>query len=404
MHRNQFHNMGMQPQQQQRSNIVNNTLLNGYHNYQMNNIPFQRNALLNNNPNFKQFISQYSPYDEKARHNNIYQQMNKLKSLQQIKQMEKYNDLEKFVDKDALRESVIKPIKVVKPVPGKIINDYTIIKQHFEPNNPLLHQYWNSRTNQAYKNILNKENYAKIPLKGAKKEDLIVHRVTDADKIGLMDEFEELNKILEKHDDELKVIYSSSKEAEYKAQFIHHNASKFRIKYDPSDFKKLKKDRIKYYQKEQKNLERNMKKVEDLIEAAILSGSFSEKEIKELESSDKSETTLLAELQDELKRELGDEYDEELIKNILSQDNADNNKKYSDEFESDDDSNNEENTKLIKKQSKNYDDNVEIIEIKPIKKTSNNIIIKGKIGKQSSGTNTISEDVKEKYRMRQKKT
>ena len=214
----------------------NNKLLNGYNNFQMNNIPFKRNALLNNNPNFKQFISQYSPYDEKERFKNMHQQMNKLRSLQQIKQLEKYNDLDKFVDKDGLKESVIKPIRVLKPAPGKIINDYTIIKCNFDPDNRFLEkEYWSSRTNQPYKSILKNENYTKIPLKGAKKEDLIVHKVTDADKIGLMDEFQELVKILEKHNKELKVIYSTSKEAQYKAKFIYHNAAKYRIKYDPFD-------------------------------------------------------------------------------------------------------------------------------------------------------------------------
>lgn len=385
------------------ANNYNNNLLNGFYNFQMNNIPFKRNALLNNNPNFKQFISQYSPYDEKARFNNIYQQMNKLKNLQQIKRLEKYNDLDKFIDKDTLKESVIAPIKVIKPPINKIVNDYTIIKQTFDPDSNFLKELWNSRTNQPYKNILKNENYAKIPLKNAKKEDLIVHRVTDADKIGLMDEFEELIQILEKHNNELKMIYTTSKEAEYKAKFIYHNASKFRIKYDPADFKKLKKDRIEFYQREQRKLERDKKKLEDLIESAILSGSLTDKDIKELELNDKNEN--LNELQEELKRELGDEYDEDLIKELLS--SSDINPGY----------------KSSENQKNNDDDDediAEITEVKP-KKVSNKIIIRSKKSdkkvnvtdeikekyrnrqKKNINKSIVTEDVKEKYRMRQKK-
>ncbi|AYV84433.1 MAG: hypothetical protein Hyperionvirus25_19 [Hyperionvirus sp.] len=284
-----------------------NSMLSSYHNAQMGGIPFQRNALLKNNPNFQQIVGGASYYvdDEKGRAQNVYQQMNKLRGLQEIRRLEKYSDLEKYVDKDRLRESVIKPIKIEKADAGALANDYVVRKKDLDAS---LVGYWKNRTNQPYKNILINENYNRT---FKAKEDLIIHRVTDADHDGLMDEFRELLGILERHDDELTVIYSTSKEAEHLSKFKQNHVYKFRIKFDPSDFNKLKKDRIKYYKNEQKKLEFDRKKTDDLIEAAIQSDIITEGEIKELDERD-----AYTELEEELRREFGKDY-ENIIKEAI---------------------------------------------------------------------------------------
>ena len=64
-----------------------NNMLRGYQNYKMSNIPIQKNVLLNNNQNFKNRISNDSPYDEKERLNKINHQMGRLKQLQQRTQV-----------------------------------------------------------------------------------------------------------------------------------------------------------------------------------------------------------------------------------------------------------------------------------------------------------------------------
>ena len=77
-------------------------------------------------------------------------------------------------------------------------------------------KYWQERTNQPYKNIIKDEKAIKVFLdkprianKNEEKElkrALIVHKVTDADKEGVDDEFKDLQGKLEKHNNELKVI------------------------------------------------------------------------------------------------------------------------------------------------------------------------------------------------------
>jgi hypothetical protein len=245
----------------------------------------------------------------------LNQQMEKLKNLQQIKKNEKYNEIEKFVDKDGLRESVINPIKISKPPIDKLKNDYQIVEKTHAPQ---IFEFWKSRTNQPYKNILKNENYQKIPLVGAKKEDLIIHKVTAADKIGLLaDELHEITEFIKTHDDELKNTYSISEETKYKEKFMYNNAYKFRAKFDPSDFSKLKKDRIHHFQKEQKKSEHNKKKVDDLIEAILINGSLTENEIKELETNDDTKNEDIEDIKKELKQELGKDYDENLIVELL---------------------------------------------------------------------------------------
>jgi hypothetical protein len=340
----------------------------------MNQDSFQNNRLLNGFNRFQNSSRQYGQYgqnEEKIRINNLYQQINRLKGLQQIKQLEKYNELDKFVDKDRVKESVITSIKIVKPSVNEINNGLALVTKEF---NSTLQQYWNGRTNQPYKNILKNENYEKIPLRNAKKEDLIVHKVTDADKIGLLDEFNELIKMLEKHNNELTVIYSTSKELEHKKKFAYHNTNKFNEKYDPADFKKMKKDKVKFYQKEQKKLEADKKRVDDLIEAAMLSGSLSKEDVEELERNQAADENM-DDLLKGLKKELGNDYDEKLVKGIMTSVNKDKDK---DKDKDEDD------------RSSDDSDGVETIEVKPIKNNS-------------VGAHKDIKDIKDKYRSRQKR-
>lgn len=334
---------------------IHNSLVDNYNKFQKNKVEFKKNALLN------------LPCNEDEKVKNLYQQINKLKNIQQIKQLEKYNDLDKFIDKDKLKESIITSIQIIKPNQNQIITDFTLLNQNYEP---LLHKYWGNRNNVPYKNILKNEDYTKIPLNNAKKEDLIVHKVTDADKIGLLDEYNELNKILERHNTELTIIYSSSKEAEYKEKFKYYNASQSRIKYDPSDFKKLKKDKIKFYQDEQKKLETDKKKIDDLIEAALHNGSLTNEEINEINKIDNDNKDNIDDI-DNI------DNDENTIKKIL----------------------NDDELEINNKDDKNSD--MEVIELEPIKKDTRDRYKKNNI--ETKTERIVAEDIKEKYRLRQKK-
>lgn len=349
----------------------NNNLLNRWNNYSnTSGNQYRQNNLINGNVHLN-----------KERMQNMNEQMNKIKDLYRIKQMEKFSDLDRYVDKNNLTQSVIKPIKIVKLAPEKVKNDYSIIQQQFAPlNNKVVDEYWKNRTNQPYKGIIKTDDYKKISLHGAKKEDLIVHKVTDADKLGLVEEFNELRELLEKHDGELTIIYSSSKKAEHLSKFKYNNAAKFKIKYDPADFSKLKKDRIKQYQREQKKLEGDKRKIQDLINAAVKAGTLTEQEIKELKEESENEPDDMKEIDEELKKELGD-----VPKKI-------------DEEESD-------------SESEKSDTDIEIEE--PTRSSKSKIIIKSKnkkTDKPDKPDKSVKPDkpdkmseLKEKYKSRQKK-
>ena len=230
-------------------------------------------------------------FNNHQKHNaNLYQKLNRLKELQQLRQAGKLNEIEKYIDRDSLKQCIIAPIKITKPNQTELANDYN---RELSTHRRTLENHWKARNNLPYKTIINSEKY-RVPLEGAKKEDLIIHRVTDADKLGLLEEFQELKKTMVNQDDSIKIIYDSTHEAEHKQKFEYHNLTKY-AKFDVSSFSKLKKDRIKYYQKEQKQLELDKQKVEDLIEAAICNGALTADEIKELEQVVKTEEITLDE-------------------------------------------------------------------------------------------------------------
>jgi hypothetical protein len=211
---------------------------------------------------------------------NQMQQMQRLKEQQQLKQLEKLNELENKFGQEKIRESVIRPIKIEsnnKDVQAK----YNVSGKDYENKR---NQYWDKRTNQPYKNIIKDERHINkfLNKKNINEKELIVHRVTDADKEGVDEEFTELKGKLEKHNNELKVIYSTSHELEHKKKFEYNNKYKYRIKYNPSSHNKLKKDKISYYKREQKKMENDKEKVDVIIESLINKGIFEKSELEDI--------------------------------------------------------------------------------------------------------------------------
>jgi hypothetical protein len=288
--------------------MQNNTMLNSFQNRRTNNIPFQNNALIANNPNMRQYASNYSVQDqqqlqstemERMRIQRVGQQMTKMKQMQKLKQIEKYNDIEKYVDKDKFKDSIIEPIKLTKPKnPTELVKKSDQVKKDEYDNETYIKKnFWDSRTNNPYKSALVgvidrlnlDENYYKKNV--ANKNDLIIHTTTDKEKETLDDEFEEFNIFLKKHDKDLGEIYSISNKGDNLKKFKYNNTKKFRIKYDPADFKKLKKDKIEYYKNEQMKLEKDKKLVEDLVESEMRSGLLNDDEVKTiLENQEQTES------------------------------------------------------------------------------------------------------------------
>jgi hypothetical protein len=256
----------------------NNHLLSRYKNFQKDNMPFQNNALLNNNTMFQNAMNYNNSHQMRSMHM-MHQQMSRLKQLEQLKQFDKASDIDKFIDKDKIKESVIKPFKIEKATKKEIDDKYFDAKGKFEPERK---DYWTKRTNQPYKNILKNEDYTKA---FKAKEDLIVHRVTDADKLQekLDKEFRELERLLDNHNDQIAIIYSSSNKTKHKKKFDYTHVNKYqKITYDPTDFSDLKKGAIEKYKKEQQNLEKDKKKVDQIIENLVNTGIFNENDIKKI--------------------------------------------------------------------------------------------------------------------------
>jgi len=258
-------------------NLNYNNLINRFQQHQQNNRSFQNNSLLQNNPLFRNNLPNNRP------NNNLTQQQQKMlmymakmeqqKKIQQIKQMERLNKMLEGMDNKKLRELVIQP-EIVKKKTNDIIPKW---KKEKSERIPTRNKYWKNRTNIPYKCIIKDKKHTDkfINIKRKiKKEDLIVHRVTLADKNKKIVErdLKKLENSLEKHNKELKVIYSASKEASHIEKFKYNHVSKHRIKYNPSEHSKLKKDKIERYKREQKKLEAGKNKIDQVFNFLVNDG------------------------------------------------------------------------------------------------------------------------------------
>ena len=255
-------------------NFNNNHLLNQTHAQNYNNI---------NNMNVFNKFNQNTNQAQAAQMSHMYHTMQNLKKMQQSKLLAKINELEKNksrlnVDKNELRNLIIRPIKIEKSDKHEITIKYKDLENNFSKRE--LENLWVKRNNQPYKNIIKDERYIKPEYK--KREDLIVHKVTSLDKIGVDTEFDQYNTNLEKHNGELKIQYSQSKELENKKKFEYNNLYKYATKYDPQGHGELKENNIDYLKKEQEKIVKDKKNIDDIIQNLVVSNILTEEEKREL--------------------------------------------------------------------------------------------------------------------------
>ncbi len=273
------------------NNLLNQTYMNNMQNLNM----FNRGQM--NNLNQLQMM-------------NMYQTMNNLKKMQESKILSKINELEKNRDrlnlsKDELRNAIIKPIKIEKSDKQEIVIKYKDLEKNFTKKE--LEDLWSKRTNMGYKNIIKddiiqnllnsnrltddekRELYEKYNKREYKsKKDLIVHKVTDLDKLGVDKELQDFESKIETQNGELKIQYSQSHELEHKKKFEYNNKYKYAAKYNPKAHEDLKDDNVEYFKKEQEKLEKDKKKVDDVIQSLLSSNILSEDEKKELSEIDEN--------------------------------------------------------------------------------------------------------------------
>lgn len=292
------------------NNQPDNRLLGAYRNYQHNNIPFTNNPLLRNNPAFISGVnysnSQLMMQTRRMQDN----QMERLKKIQETRKIEKLNALNQMKDKKKLAEIVIKPVSIEKHNED-VMPEFNKLNKNLEAEikldpkkkgsgDTVLEKAWKKRTNKPYKNVLKNvltdDDYVKK--KYNDKEDLVIHRVSDADKMGLEEEFKEFEKELERHDDELKIIYSLSEKANHKKKFEYNKVYKSRIKEDPSSHTELKDSKLEEFKREQKRLDKDNKQYDKIVEILLNEDIFTKEELDEIKREENEDNKILKELGD----------------------------------------------------------------------------------------------------------
>lgn len=352
----------------------NNNLLNRFQTYK-NNVPFSNNPLLNNNPNFTNNSSNSSFYNKIN--------MAKLEKIKQAKNIDEFG-----MDKKQITDLIICPIVVNKTKKNELDEAYNeIVPQFIKKGNKYLEELYKNRTNVPYKNIIKKDLFNKDFKKYYKdgifntnikdKKELLVHQIseTDSNSLLLEAEFELLTQILEKHNDELKVIYSASKKNKYMKEFEYVQNYRYRLEYNPKNSEELK----EFYKKEQKKINKERQMIDDVINAMIENDQLSETELNkindELKSTKKSSKNLSVE--DELRKELGDDF--ESIMESINVDNID------------------EVSEIIEKKTKKS-----FIKVSSDKEEKNDTKKKISVtSEKAEKKGTIHEDLKNKYKNRQ---
>ena len=235
---------------------------------------------------------------------NFYNRLHELK-IEQIKKAKSINDLN--VTRDQLIKYVICPFKEEKQ---NIVQFSSLLKEkELEyPSEPkiksglnqgtgigtgantstgtytpkILTEWWDKRTNVPYKNILKQEDYTK---KFTTKEDLIVYKVSSDDKNRqkLESELNKLKILFEKHNSQLKLIFSASEENKHKEEFEYVHKITNKVKFDPKNCEDLK----NYYKKEQKKMSKENKRIDEMIELLLDGEELTKEDLIELSKQDK---------------------------------------------------------------------------------------------------------------------
>ncbi len=382
------------------SRNMNNNLVNRFQS-QKNNIPFSNNALLNNNPAFM----------ASSKDSSFYNKINMAK-LEQIKRAKNIEDM--GIDKKQIMDLVINPIVINKTKKNELDEAYNeITPQYNSKNNKFLEEWWNTRTNQPYKNIIKKDLFNKdfkkyyneniFSTNVKDKKDLLIHKITDADSDSLLleTEFELLSGIIEKHNDELKVIYSASKKNKYKKEFEYVQNYRYRLEYNPKNSEELK----DFYKKEQKKINKEKRMIDDVINNLIENDQLTSEEIEKLSSelNVSKKSSKIENLEDELKKELGEDF-EDIINNI-DIDDLDNLDNLTDLISGELDKKKKIKSSGIKisssKVSKNNSNDDSEEELKPKKKITVKTIKNNDDKEEIKINASVTNDIKNKYKNRQ---
>jgi hypothetical protein len=198
--------------------------------------------------------------------------MSNSREIYNLKKIQKFNNIDRSQNPqniDNIKNMILKPQKIEKPD----LNIEKLVKNREENAENDLKNCIKNRTNTPYKGIIKNFDYNR---KFNKTEDLIVHKVTDADKLNFDKDVDKYKSQIAKQDVENKDVYSKAKEEENKKKFEYQHKYKYRGKIVNETENDLRVDRIEFYKKEQQKIEDNKKKIDDILINLIDTGIVSE--------------------------------------------------------------------------------------------------------------------------------
>lgn len=268
------------------------------------NIPFNNKLILNYNqrqPQIVQGIYQNNPLLANNPHTTnavVQQRVGTLRETQRIKELELNNQT---VDPNQLKKIILGQEKVPNKIDVKEFNQHVSeMERKYDATEK--EKLWKTRNNQPYKNFLPDIDYKK---KYQKPEDLIVHKTSleDKDEKKLENDVEKFNSKISEQNEELNIMYPENKKEEHKKTFQYNNVYKYAVKYDPADYDKLKEGLIEHYKQEQQKMEQDKQTVDDIVATMVTNKIITDEQAKSLEKTD------IDQIDEDLKKELGEKYD-----------------------------------------------------------------------------------------------
>jgi hypothetical protein len=217
--------------------------------------------------------------------NNNLLNRNNQQNLNQLHMMQMYQNMMKMkqdysnkkIDDKMIYNAIIQPNKIERG-DQELNKRYKVAEVNYKPE---IDEWRKKRTNMPYKGVLKNENYNKD---FKKQEDLIVHKVTQLDKLGLNEDFNKFVTGIEKHNGELKVIYSANNKNENYKKFEYNQKFKYNVQFNPKDFDELKQDKIKYLEEQQKELVKDKENTDEIINILHMNGIIDDNELKLVET------------------------------------------------------------------------------------------------------------------------
>lgn len=259
---------------------------------------FPNNNMMNNNPYFSNFINNTS----------VQERINNAK-IEQVRRAKNVKEL--GMNEQELISYVINPIKIEK-MDKKNVGELLVKYDEqasmynninsFYKNNAVaipvpkaIQELWDNRKNTPYKNILHFLDIKDYTNKKyTKEQDLIIHKTTQLEKAADIDilkkKLNKIQKMICNQNNELENIYTDKKKMKFLEKFEYENKNKNKINYDPKNCAELK----EIYKNEQRKLNKQNKRIDDMIELLMSREDLSKEDIEEIQKMHDVELNIIS--------------------------------------------------------------------------------------------------------------